>query len=174
MTACHTVREDLTAWVDGELPLRRSEQLRRHLTDCAVCAAEAQRARAAMSRQRSVLTRALGAEEVDANALWSRLRTAMAEAAPEADPWWRLRWRPLMVAGTAVAAAAVTLFLLAGGPDTILVPLGIETPPVELAREPELFRDYPIIERLDALEYFDRVQTVPLEEGGAASKSHNG
>ena len=71
----------------------------------------------------------------------------------------------MVLASSAVAAAAVILALVfAGGPAAVLVPLGVESPPVAVKANPELFKDYPLIQHLDALENFDTVQSVPLDD----------
>ena len=52
---------------------------------------------------------------------------------------------------------------LAGRP-TVRGPLGREDPPAAVATQPDLFRDYAIIRKLDALEHFDAVLRYPSEE----------
>jgi hypothetical protein len=63
---------------------------------------------------------------------------------------------------------AVAAVLLAVGPQMVLMPLGLESPPPAVAQHTGLFKDYPLIERLDVLEHFDTVESVPLDDEGAS------
>ena len=50
------------------------------------------------------------------------------------------------------------------------MPLGLESPPPAVVQHTELFKDYPLIERLDVLEHFDTVESVPLDDESAAQR----
>jgi predicted anti-sigma-YlaC factor YlaD len=165
MSGCEFVTENLTAWIDGALPSGASIALRNHLQGCAACARAESAARAAIDRHRRLIPRAVTLEGVDPDRVWQRLQAALQEAP---DRWWRWWLRPALMGATAAAAAAVVVLLLAGRPENVLVPLGIETPPIEVVQHPDLFRDYAIIEQLDALEHFDTVLAVPLEDSSSA------
>jgi hypothetical protein len=67
-----------------------------------------------------------------------------------------------------VATAGLALVLIvagrAGEPGSLLVSLGIAEPPAEVATRPEMFQYLDVIENLEALEHFDAVQAVRLED----------
>jgi hypothetical protein len=177
MPPCQSIREDLTAWIDGTLPSRRDERIRRHVAACTDCAAEAERLRAAIEWQQRTLPRVLALHDFDAQPLQERLQQAMAlerHTEWEVSGWFlAVRFgllRPFAVAGAAVTAVLLLLFFL-GGPSAVLIPLGIESPPPAVARQPDLFKDYSLIQHLDALEYFDTVESTPLDDD---QSTHNG
>jgi len=161
MARCWMVRGDLTAWVDGELSARRAERVRRHLASCSACAAEAEGLRDVIAQQRRLLTR-LAAVEVSPTLSRRLLREIAQESA--APRGWLWLFRPVAVAAATAAVGVVGLFTIAGGPRAVLIPLGVEPPPPAVTRTTDLFKDYPIIEKLDALENFDTVESVPLDE----------
>ena len=173
MPDCHDFSEDLTAWVDGQLPARQHARVGEHVMHCVHCAAEADSLRMTIAWQQRALQAVAELEGVDALALKARLRRGLAAEGDEAVAAWSLRhvwtsmWGRLALAGAAVSVAAVILMLV-GGPAMVLIPLGIESPPPAVAQHTELFKDYPLIERLDVLEHFDTVESVPLEDEGAS------
>jgi len=175
MSGCHDFSEDLTAWIDGQLTERRQNQVRRHLAACNCCSAQVDDLRAAIAWQRSALRAITTADGVDAAASQARLRRAIAAEADEGTLAWSLRdvwasmWGRLALAGAAVSVA-VAVLLLAGGPGMVLMPLGLEPPPPAVVQHTELFKDYPMIERLDVLEHFDTVESVPLDDEDAAQR----
>ena len=164
MTSCGAVRENLTAWIDGELSPRWTERVREHITGCADCAAEAKNLRASITLQRRVLTHLTAVGDVDAAALHARLRRAVAaEAEPRRSVWsWILR--PLVLAPALALLAVLVLFTAAGGPTDVLAPLGVAPPPPAVKRAPGLFKDYTLIQHLDELEHFDTVESEPLDD----------
>jgi len=174
MPGCHTVSQDLTAWIEGELPERRCDQIRAHLTACARCNAEAGSLRMAIAWQQRALRAVTSLDGIATAALRAQLQYALAEA-EERTPLWRWRpawssiWGRLALAGAAFSFAVVVL-LLAGGPSMVLMPLGLESPPVAVVQHTELFKDYPLIERLDVLEHFDTVESMPLDDDSAAQR----
>jgi hypothetical protein len=175
MSGCHDFSEDLTGWVDGQLPDRRYDQVRRHLAACVACSTEIASLRAAVTWQRQALRAMTAADGLDTVALKTRLRRTMAAEVDEAVPTWSLRevwasmWGRLALAGAAVSLA-VAVLLLAGGPGMVLMPLGLESPPPAVVQHTDLFKEYPMIERLDVLEHFDTVESVPLDDEGAAQR----
>jgi anti-sigma factor RsiW len=175
MLGCHNVSEDLTAWLDGQLPRRQHERIRLHITQCARCAAEVNSLGAAIAWQQHALPAVSALDGVDTSALKVKLRYSMAKEADGGVPVWGLHrvwtsmWGRLALAGAAAAVVAI-VFLLAGGPGMVLMPLGLESPPPAVARQTELFKEYPLIERLDVLEHFDTVESVPLDDDSASKR----
>jgi anti-sigma factor RsiW len=175
MARCDDFSEDLTAWLDGQLLNRRHDRVQEHLSACARCRAEADSLRAAIAWQEEALRAVTVANGVDTASLQTRLRRAMAAEAHDRRPVWRLRdvwasmWGRLALVGAAVSVAAVVVRLV-GGPGMVLMPLGLESPPPAVAQHTELFKDYPLIERLDVLEHFDTVEAVPLDDERPAQR----
>jgi hypothetical protein len=104
------LRDDLKAYRDGELPLRRRLKVRAHLAHCTACQKE-------METMEKITT-TLRASEDAAPPLPAALRTRLVAAgasAPTAEtttpaPLWR---RPLVVFGTGGAALAASAFVFA-------------------------------------------------------------
>jgi anti-sigma factor RsiW len=172
MARCAAVRRTLTAWIDGELRARQHERIRRHVATCAACAAEADSLRATIAWQTRALQAVTAIDELAVEPLWTHLEDGM-RARPAARDWglsspgpplWARLFRPIAVGGAALATAIILFLVLAGDPGTILISLGVESPPPAVARQAELFKDYPLIQHLDALEHFDTVQSVPLDD----------
>jgi anti-sigma factor RsiW len=173
MARCKTVQENLTAWIDRALPHRWDDRIRRHVAACARCAAEAESLRSAIESQRHALSALLASPDFDTRRSQVRLAQALATEraahswtwhSPEwIEPTWQRLMRPLAVAGATLAVAGV-LLAVAGGPAAVLIPLGVESPPPAVAREPDLYKDYPLIQHLDALEHFDTVESTPLDD----------
>lgn len=168
MIRCWLTRGNVTAWLDGALPESRTRRVRDHLSRCHGCSAEAARLRAALDWQRRALPRLLAVEVLDTNSLRRRLLSALAaEERPTVRPWLP-RFRPILVAGAAAMVGLILLLVsVAGGPSAVLIPLGVKSPPVAVVREPELFENYQLIQRLDALENFDTVESEPLDDDQA-------
>ena len=173
MLGCHNVSQDLTAWIEGELPQRRCDHIREHLTECARCSVEADSLRMAIAWQQRALRALTSLDGMAAVPSRARLQRALAAEAEKRMPLWG--WFPawssmrgrLALAGVALSFAVVVL-LLAGGPGMVLMPLGLESPPPAVVQHTELFKDYPLIERLDVLEHFDTVESMPLDDESAA------
>jgi hypothetical protein len=172
---CRSVAEDLTAWIEGGLPRRRDDRIRRHVAACADCAAQAESLRTAVAWQRRALQAVSAATDVDPAPLCAHLRRVLVAQAAEGRWGWRFLppvsslWGRVALAGAALSAAAVVLFL-AGDSGMVLIPLGLESPPPAVTRQTELFKEYPLIEQLDVLEHFDTVESVPLDDEGAAHR----
>lgn len=168
MPRCRVVHEDLTAWIDGELPYRRAERLQGHLATCGRCADEGRRLLVAIDAQRRALAAVTAVDDIAPGAPWAQLQSAMRRYEDKRRSFWGWLgdWalRPLPLTGAAVAAAVVLLLLIAGGPAAVLIPLGVEPPPVAVKAHPDLFNNYPLIQHLDVLENFDTVESVPLDD----------
>ena len=151
--------------------------MRAHLARCSRCTSEVESIRAAVAAQQSALTRLI-AVQVDHDLLHARLKRTLASASSAGARggdrlgWSRWSWptHPVMITAVAATLAIVMVVALAGGPRAILIPLGLEAPPVAVARQPDLFMDYAIIQRLDALEHFDTVEAVPLDDNHHEAK----
>ncbi len=170
MATCQAVQANLTAWIDGELSAGWNDRIRQHVAACPACAGEAAGLRRSIEWQRCALPRVVALDDFSAAPLRARLQCALVAEPAESQPGWTWLIRPLAVAGGALAAATILLVLIAGGPKAVLIPLGVEPPPVAVTREPELFTDYPLIQHLDALENFDTVQSVPLDDDQASQR----
>ena len=164
MLSCRAVQANLTAWLDGELSSRWGNRMQTHLANCAPCAAEAESLQAAIEAHRHLLSRVMVPEGVALDRLGAQLQRRIAADGDRREWGWDWLFGRLALAGGAVAAAVVLLVWMAGGPRAVLIPLGVESPPPAVTREPELFKDYLLIQHLDALENFDSVESVPLEE----------
>ncbi len=152
----------MTAFADGALQPRRAARLNAHVRVCAACHAELREIERTIAMQKAALQAPLPELSPEFEL---RLRQRLQELRrSDAYPTWAARiWKPALAAGLAAAGVLLAAAPL-GGPSAVLVPLGIAPPPPKVAREPELFRDYPIIEHLDELENFDTVQAIPLED----------
>jgi len=164
MTRCGPVRENLTAWLDGEASPRWTERIRAHIAGCADCAAETESLRASIALQRRVLVRVTAVDDVNAAALHARLRRAVAAAAEPRQSVWSRIFRPLVLAPAVAVLAVLVLFTAAGGPTDVLAPLGVAPPPLAVKRAPGLFKDYTLIQHLDELQHFDTVESEPLDD----------
>ena len=164
MASCRWVRRHLTAWVDGELAASPTERLARHVAGCAACAAETAALTAAIRWQRQALARIVADAGSDYAPLGARVQRAVAAEPERSRARWGWLLRPVAVAGAALAVVVAVFMSAVGGPPAVLIPLGVESPPVPVAREPELYKDYQLIQRLDALENFDSVEAMPLDD----------
>ncbi len=171
MANCEAIRTDLTAHADGQRSRWRQWRAQRHCRRCRDCEAHAGRIAQDISDQAILLTRALAVPDLDADAMRRKTRILIA-ALPREDeaPTPVARWyaRPALALATLLLAIAVGTWQ-AGGTDTVLITLGILDPPSTVAHETELFQEYRLIQHLDALENFDSVNSVPLDEGDRTS-----
>ena len=168
MTTCESIQADLTAWIDAELSTQSETHVRQHLVQCRRCASEAASLRACVALQKALLPRLAAAGGVDIAAMRSRLRAALQDAdAPDATRrGWMPAWifRPAVLVPAVAGAALVILVRVAGHPSDVLAPLGVVEPPPAVTQATGLFKDYMLLQQLDALEHFDAVETVPLDE----------
>jgi anti-sigma factor RsiW len=170
MARCRVVQENLTAWIDGEASDRWDTRIRDHLAACVTCAAEAESLRAAVAHHRRALGRTVAVDDVDLGSMAARLRRALAGEPEEAEPMWNWTSRPFALVGAALMVAMVLLAVAAGGASRVLIPLGVQSPPPAVTRAPDLFKDYELINHLDALENFDTVQSVPLDDESSSQR----
>lgn len=164
MASCWVVEKSLTAWIDGALPRRKAARIERHLAACTRCSAEAEGLRAAIRWQRQILPRVATLAAFDPGPLRVKLQRALAAEPDRRASAWNWLFHPLAIAGAVVTAGVVLFFSVMGGPKAVLIPLGVESPPVAVTREPDLFENYQLIQHLDALENFDNVESVPLDD----------
>jgi anti-sigma factor RsiW len=154
--SCRSIEADLTAYVDGELAGWRAAWIRRHLNRCSVCAGQVRSIERSVAVQRRLLAAYAGAQRVDADEIWGRMRHRLKEPLIAGAPRQRLRWAPstrlVLAAATACAVAAVFLSRVL---DPWLIAVGIEDPPRVLAEKPELFLEYRLFEHLEAIERID-------------------
>lgn len=139
--------------------------MQRHLATCGTCSAEAERIRATVDWHRRALPCLVSAAEVNPDPLRIKLLSALAAEPERTSSAWTSVFRPLALAGAAVVAGAILLVLSEmGGPRAVLIPLGVQSPPVAVTREPDLFENYQLIQELDVLENFDTVESEPLDD----------
>lgn len=168
MSHCDSIRENLTAWIDGELPPSERQHLGAHLDSCQACSTEADALRQAITWQEQTLPKGLLEAPVDVDALRIGLRRQLVaihereESTPVRSWSWLLR--PLVMATAAVAVALFVLVWKVGEPEPLLVSLGVEPAPEEVVKKPEMFRYLDVIQNLEALEHFDAVEAVSLED----------
>lgn len=167
MTSCKTIRENLTAWIDGELSQAELARVENHLADCETCATEARSLRQAVSWQTDILPGKLLDAPVDVGALRLGLHRRLARLRNREETVtssWTWLLRPLAVAVSGAALSLLVIIWRSAEPQPLLVSLGVEAPPAEVVTRPEKFQYLDIIENLDVLEHFEAVQAVRLEE----------
>lgn len=133
--------EDLTAYVDGELPVSRRAQVEAHLGSCAGCRATEALLRTAVAKLATLPDFAPEPSPAARRAVLAKL-----DALP--PPWWeRLKalWRPAVLVPSVGLAAALAVAL-------VMVRPGAEGPPeltdpavMELAANLELVEDYELL-----------------------------
>ena len=137
--SCGDFEDEVTAYVDGELPAARHAQVRAHLDACAECQATETLLRATVARMAELP--AFEPASATRRAVLTKL-----DALP--TPWWEQVKRGLrpavLVPATGLAAVlAVSLFMMAPGQDSSL---GMEDASViELAANLELAEDYEVL-----------------------------
>ena len=166
MSRCDRVRSHLTALADDEVRGWQKWRLQRHLRRCSSCPKDLLATKRSIEQQSAVLKNLLETTSVDVDSLRRRARLEIAREAVQAPspfPQWRHSLRPLLAGCAALGLIVLSLSWTVGGPEDVLITLGVVEPPKSLARKTELFYDYTLIEKLDALENFDSVNSVPLE-----------
>lgn len=167
MVRCQPVRSRLTAWLDEELSARWDRKVREHLAQCAGCSAEAAEIRTAISFQMQALSQLLRRSGEISPSLWSRIDGRVEEADEPLRSTWSWMRRPIVV-GVAVALSMLALASVAGGPETVLIPLGVKAPPAIVKQAPEMFTKFRMFEKLDILQNFDTVDAIQIDDGDAA------
>ncbi len=166
---CWLVRRHLTAWSDSELTGHCSSRIETHLQHCPRCMAEARAVRWLVDLQRSAAGRV--SADLELGKMWNSLVARLDEAEESEYVFGWTRLRPAVVAVALLVVCLAGFIGLAGDSEKVLIPLGIKPPPAAVSRAPVLFRDYPMIEKLDLLQHFDMVETIPLEEDGTSAHS---
>jgi anti-sigma factor RsiW len=165
---CDSISDSLTAWIDGELAASDERVVARHVADCSSCADEVQRLRQTIRWQTETLPTRLLESPVDVAALRMGVRRQLnAARRPQEQPApraWTWLLRPLAVASAGLAVALVVVVWRATQPEPLLVSLGVEAPPPAVATVPDKFQYLEVIENLEALEHFEAVQAVRLED----------
>jgi len=169
MTQCESVPASLTAWIDGELTAAEGQNVAQHIAGCSSCAAVAESLRSAIAWQTQTMPARLLESPVDVAALRLGLRRQLnaqrrheEEAAPRTWGWLFLR--PVAMAAAGLALTLLVVVWRAGEPESLLVSVGVEAPPAEVATHPDMFKYLDVIENLEALEHFEAVQAVRLED----------
>src|SRR5262245_45988857 len=159
MSQCDSIRENLTAWIDGELSAAEEQHLAAHLDGCQACTVEAGDLRRAIGWQAQTLSKGLLEAPVDVGALRNGLHRRLAAIREREEPaaaWsWSRLLRPFAVATAAVAVAVLALMWQTPEPAPLLVTIGVEQPPAEVVNNPEMFRYLDVMQNLEALEHFD-------------------
>jgi anti-sigma factor RsiW len=105
---CQSFSDDLTAYLDGELPLARAEEISAHLRDCGPCSEELRELRRAGE---FVEAHSLSLEPP--SHLWNNLRGRIGSLPEQRavpglfQSWFGQRW--LAAAASVAAAAAIVL-----------------------------------------------------------------
>ncbi|HVM98261.1 MAG TPA: hypothetical protein VMT89_17835 [Candidatus Acidoferrales bacterium] len=98
--------------------------------------------------------------------LWTRIKARSEEVEPPSPMQWTWLRFPLVVSAV-VMLSLVGFVTVTGGPERVLIPLGVKAPPPAVKRAPEMFTKYRMIEKLDMLENFDTVDAVQVDDGEA-------
>jgi anti-sigma factor RsiW len=137
---CSTVKDELSRYVEGELPGRLQAAIARHLVACPACHGEAEGYRRAEEALRSL------AAVVPAPDLSADLRRRLSAAAPPRP----FRWLWAGTALAAVAAAAALLALRAPAPPAPS-PVSVGPTAPAVTSSPEQFAAQPVTEEDGAL-----------------------
>lgn len=165
MSGCSPIRERLTAWLDQETSAVENREIEAHLDSCPDCSAEARVLRRAIAWQKRELAVALLDAPVDIDALRAGMRRQiLALRTAEKRSRRRRLFRPVALA---VAAAVLLILWSAPQSEPLLVSIGIEPPPAEVARRTDKYRYLEVIENLELLEHLDALQTLPAEDDRA-------
>lgn len=105
---CRQCSDDLTAYIDGELPAPMAEQIKDHLKECPPCESEYRDLREA-----GVFIESHAADVEPVPELWNNLRSRIAEMPPPTNSsgFFRFLVMNRWVAATATVAATVVLAL---------------------------------------------------------------
>jgi len=160
---CWRVRRDLTALADGELSPRRGAAVRGHLEQCSDCRALWQETQRAVQLQQRLMPGAFEVLDLAVDPMLREVRLRLDDdGSGQMRRWF---WHPAVI--TAAAAVGLMMVSVLGLFNPLLVAVGLEEPPEEVAQRPELFRDYPLFEHLEALENFDALQSGSGSATGA-------
>lgn len=167
MPVCMDVREDLKAFVDGELGQGRREAVRRHLDGCSECRDEM----GAVERL-GVELRTLDSAAPDPS-LRRRILAALPDDAPvlsapaRRPAWWSLRTPSLRLAGaTAAALFLVAIYVRAGSPP----PPPLESSPTALTESEATGSDGSVAEKGKSDAEPRATEERTAEKGGPGSR----
>jgi anti-sigma factor RsiW len=153
--------EDLTAYVDGELPAARRAQVEAHLGTCAGC-------RSTEALLRTTVARLAELPDFAPSPSPAARRAVLAKLDALPPPWWeRLKalWRPAVLLPSAGLAAAVAVALLMVRPASD-APLVLTDPAeMELAANLDVAEDYELL-GLDSAEDLEVVTSLHELEVG--------
>jgi anti-sigma factor RsiW len=141
--SCDRFVEDLSAWIDGELPAGRAAEVAAHVAACAACGAQV----AALRRADDAL-RAIPLRELPPDALTKVLRRSARGRAPASRRRW-LGWAGAAAGASAAAAALVAWFLVRPGPIDSASPEDLA-----VASDLDTVEDLEVIANLDVLEAY--------------------
>ncbi len=161
---CWWFRRDLTALADGELSPVRAKAIRTHLDRCPDCQVLWTQIERSVGQQRELLAGALAVGDLAVDPMLREVRLRLDDDSAPARRWF---WQPALITGVAVVGLVLVTALGLFTP--LLIAVGLEAPPEQVAQQPELFRDYPLFEHLEALEYFDVLQAGTGGSTGAES-----
>ena len=145
--------EDLTAYVDGELPPARRAEVETHLGTCAGC-------RATHALLRNAVARLADLPAFEPSPHTRRAVLAKLDALPV--PWWeRLKGllRPVVLVPSVGLAAAVVVALRVVGPGAEAPPELADPAVMELAANLEVVEDYEVL-GLDSAEDLEVVANL--------------
>lgn len=172
---CRAIELHMTALADGELSRFRRWRVTRHLSGCPKCRRLADSFSISVAAQSRSLARAIAVETSDPDGLRRRVRIQIA-ALPGESSVARVSasrsLRPLWAVATATVLLVLSGVAAWQSEEVVamLASLGLVDPPAAVAHETELFHDYSIIRNLDALENYDDVKSLPLDEPDQTSQ----
>jgi len=152
---CWHVRRDLTALTDGELSPRRLSAVRGHLERCPDCRAAWEDTERSVDLQRRLLASAFEVRDLAVDPMLREVKLRLDDDGSTSTRRWF--WSPALI--TAAAVMGLVMVSVLGLFTPLLVAVGLEDPPEQVAQQPELFRDYPLFEHLETLENFDALQS---------------
>ncbi len=163
---CETIRNELVAYHDGELPEQVRVQIAAHLRTCPACTQE-ERQLVRLDKMLSTLERIPLSPEFSST-FWRRLEQEKYE--PEEGRfvrWWREWLSSWQMMPAVVGAASVLIFvgyILSGrltttSPTSPMPPVPAEVP-AQIAEQPNLFANYRVITELDKFSHFEEIATA--------------
>jgi len=158
---CNEIRQQFSAYLDGELPADQAADVREHLAKCPDCARE-------YRLIASTWEMLLADEDVEPSAdfarnFWQRIRHEQAAPADRPRPafaasYRRLKWAPAIAAGLAIAFLGG--WFTAGGPSP---------GDAKRAADVAFFRDYDVIQQMELLEDLPLLQADDAANGQEAA-----
>jgi hypothetical protein len=170
---CETIKNELVAYRDGELPEQDREQIAAHLSTCPACTQE-ERQLARLDRFLSTLERLTPSPDFEAT-FWGKveLERQKTKENPLAR-WWKEWWGSWQMVPALAGAAGLVLFfgyILSNRHMTPPAPSAPTTPSTQLAEanvppqvveQPDLFVNYRVIADLDKLAHFEEIAATKV------------